>query len=174
MPKSKKKPEKHIPKSEFPEGLSLCRKNALSLLESAKILINENKTNHAAILFQFAKEEVGKLASLMNLSEESSETIMVPGEIFSTHKGKSEKAEALFGIDSWVLKGGFDKRCFYCGPEGGFELAIESDHDTRLKCAFVDYNDQLKSWVIPGIEADKEVFLATIERAKEKLKGLSF
>jgi AbiV family abortive infection protein len=169
-----KKADYPIRKSEFPEGLKLCRENALSFLESAKILINANKTNHAVILFQFAKEEVGKLAWLLTLSEELTEIVQIPGELFSTHKHKPEKAEALFGIDSWVLKPGFDKRYYYCGPEGGYDLGIESDHDTRLKCAFVDYDDQLKSWIKPGIETHKDVFLASIERVKDKLNGLNF
>lgn len=110
----------------------------------------------------------------MNLSEQLSEIIIVPGEIFSNHIGKSEKAEALFGVDFWVLKPGFDKRYYYCGPQGGYDLGIESDHDTRLKCAFVNYDDLLKCWIKPGIETHIEVFLATIEKVREKLNGLSF
>ena len=168
-----KRPDSQIRKSEFPEGLRLCRENALSFLESAKILINANKTNHAVILFQFAKEEVGKLAMLMNLSNELSEIIVVPGKVFSTHEGKSEKAESLFGEDSWVVKGGFEKGFYYCGPEGGFDLGMESDHNVRLKCAFVDYDDQQKGWIKPGIETHKEVFLSTIEKVREILDGLS-
>ena len=150
MPKRKMRADSQIGKSEFPEGLRLCRENVLSFLESANILINANQINHAVILFQFAKEEVGKLAWLLTLSEELNEIIQVPRELFSTHKDKSEKSEGLFGIDSWVIKPGFDKRCFYSGPEGGYALATESDHDTRLKCAFVDYDDQSKSWIKPG------------------------
>ncbi|HEX7483006.1 MAG TPA: hypothetical protein VF350_06030 [Candidatus Bathyarchaeia archaeon] len=41
-------------------------------------------------------------------------------------------------------------------------------------CAFVNYHEQLKKWIKPGIEADKEVFLATIERVREKLDCLIF
>ena len=168
------RPDSNIRKSEFPEGLKLCRENALSFLESAKILINANKTNHAVILFQFAKEEVGKLSWLIKLSEEQSEAIQIPREIFQNHKNKSEKAEDFLGIESWVIKPGFDKRYFYCGPEGGYASAVESDHNTRLKCAFVNYDAQLKKWIKPGIEADKEVFLGTIERVREKLDCLIF
>lgn len=169
----RKRPEVHIRKSEFPEGLRLCRENALSFLESAKILIDAKQINHAVILFQFAKEEAGKLAWLLTLSKGLPEVIQIPRELFSTHKDKSEKAEDFFGIESWVVKPGFDKRCFYSGPEGGYDLGIESDHDTRLKCAFVDYNDITKCWIKPGIDTDKEVFLGSIERAKEKLNQLS-
>lgn len=60
--KRKKRADSQIRKSEFIEGLRLCRDNALSFLESSKILINANQINHAVIIFQFAKEEVGKLA----------------------------------------------------------------------------------------------------------------
>jgi AbiV family abortive infection protein len=174
MSKRKKREDSYIRKSDFSQGLQLCRENALSFLESTEILINENKANHAVILFQFAKEEIGKLAWLLNLSKEMSEIIQVPEGLFSKHNYKSEKAEELFGYDSWVVKGGFEKRYYYCGFEGGFDLGIESDHDTRLKCAFVDYDNQLKVWIKPGIETHKGVFLATIERVREKLNGLSF
>ena len=171
MTKRNKIADPQIRKSDFPQGLRLCRENALSFLESAKILVNEDKINHAVILFQFAKEEAGKLAWLLTLYEELTEIIQVPGELFSTHKDKSKKSEDFFGIESWVIKPGFDKRYFDCRY---FESAIESDHDTRLKCAFVGYNDQSKIWIKPGIEADKETFLATIDRVREKLNGLSF
>ena len=158
---------KNIPNIKFSEGTKLCKKNILDFLESARILIEANRFNHGIIFFQFAKEEFGKLVWLLNLSKTSDSIISVPKKVFSSHKSKSKKAEDYFGEDLWLIKGGFDEKGF----GKGFEHPIRSDHDIRLKCAFVDYNENNKEWKL-GLSYDKEVLSYSLKRVKDKIESL--
>jgi len=161
-----------IPKEKMDEGINLCRKNALEFLDSAEILIEAGKSKYGIILFQFAKEEIGKLALLRDAVNDSSELISVPEDVFTNHSTKDRKAVDLFGKDAWLIKGGFEEDGFQIfNTFKGFEKPIRTNHEVRLKCTFVNYDKGQKKWIL-GIDHNAGTLLAKIREVRTKLCNL--
>ncbi len=166
---AKDKQPRIIPKEKMAEGINLCKKNALDFLASSELLVEAGKSNYGVILFQFAKEEIGKLALLLDVSNNSSELISVPEEVFTNHLTKDRKAVDLFGRDVWLIKGGFDDKGFQViNTFKGFEKPIRTNHDVRLKCTFVNFDEGQEKWVL-GIDHNKETLLTKIREVRTKL-----
>lgn len=166
---AKDKQPRIIPKEKMAEGIIFCKENALDFLACSELLIKADKSNYGVILFQFAKEEIGKLAMLLDVSNDSSELISVPEDVFTNHSTKDRKAVDFFGRDAWLIKGGFDDEGFQIiNTFKGFEKPIRTNHDVRLKCTFVNFDKEQKKWVL-GIDHTKETLLAKIREVRTKL-----
>lgn len=58
-----RKEDRIVPRAKMQQGIDLCRINVADFLEDAKLVIAENRLNHAYVSVQFAIEELGKLVS---------------------------------------------------------------------------------------------------------------
>ena len=172
---NKEKQPRTIPKERMAEGIDVCRENVLNFLKCAEILVQEKMSNYGVILFQYAKEEIGKLAMLRESANQSGDMVTIPDETFTNHIRKDRVSEKLLGEDAWLVKGGFES------PHGigfqiinqfnGFEKPTRTNHEIRLKCAFVDYDEGQKKWSY-GIEHNPETLLAKVREVKEKIGEL--
>lgn len=169
---SKDKLPRNIPKEKMLEGINLCKKNILDLLNCAETLVNIGMSNYAIILFQFAKEETGKLALLTQKADQLSTTISIPDDVFTNHVLKDKKATEFLGNDeeTWLIKGGYGKGYQKINTFKGFEIPIWTTHDVRLKCAFVDFDEKSKEWTF-GIKHVPETVLFSIKKVESKIKG---
>jgi AbiV family abortive infection protein len=129
-----------IPKARIQEGIDLCKTNIIDFLNDAKLMIAEKRLNHAYVSIEFAIEEFGK-AIMLRESLESSTTdpVIVRDSVFKSHKGKSEKAWSVLDSKFKTIydEGYFDEAFF---DFKYFETNTKASHDTRLQCAFVDYD----------------------------------
>ena len=164
-----------IPKDKMVEGIRRCWDNALMFLNCSELLVqtdSKNYSNCSIILFQYAKEEIGKMAILRKKANQLSEKISLPEETFSDHVNKDRMAEELLGKDSWVIRGGFEDSGFQIFSSfKGFQKPIRTNHKIRLKCAFVDYDEGQNEWVL-GVEHSPETLLAKIREVKSKLNEM--
>ena len=72
------------------------------------------------------------------------------------------------GKDAWLIKGGFDEGFQIFNSFKGFEKPNRTNHNVRLKCTFVNYDEGQKKWIL-GIDHDKATLLAKIREVKTKL-----
>ena len=171
---SKNKPPRNISKEKISEGISLCKKNILDLLKCSEALVNIGMSNYAIILFQFAKEETGKLALLMEKNQTTSPTISISDDVFTNHILKDKKAKEFLGNEeeTWLIKGGYGKCYQHINTFKGYEMPIWTNHDVRLKCAFVDFNEKTKEWQF-GINHVPETVLVSVKKVESKIKERS-
>jgi AbiV family abortive infection protein len=161
-----------IPREKISEGIGLCKDNALNFLKCAELLVKSGLSNYSIILFQYAKEEIGKFTLLKEQANQLGEKISLPAGTFSDHLGKDSLAEGLLGKDSWLIRGGFEDSGFQIFSSfKGFEKPLRTNHKIRLKCAFVDYDEGQNKWVL-GVEHSPETLLAKINEVKSKLNEL--
>ncbi|MEJ2271447.1 MAG: AbiV family abortive infection protein [Candidatus Bathyarchaeota archaeon] len=161
-----------IPKSEFEDGIKKIKKNILNFLDSAEILLNSNKKDHASILTEFAIEELGKILMLKDEYDNLSNSIKIPKSVFRTHKGKSERAwQFLNQSYRMISNGGFERSDDgSIGFERGFEQVTFASHNTRLECAFVDFENS-KRWYV-GRNIDSTKLKEQIKHIQEKIQEL--
>jgi hypothetical protein len=174
---SKDKPLRNIPKEKLSEGVSLCKTNVLNYLKCAEALVNIGMSNYAIILFQFAKEEAGKLSLLIQKANELSSTISIPDDVFTNHMLKDKRAVEFLGNDpeTWLIKGGFVKEGFeIINTFKGFESPIWTNHEIRLKCAFVDFDENNKEWKLGVEEHVPETLLFSIKKVKSLIYKVKF
>ena len=161
-----------IPKEKMSEGIKLCKDNALGFLACSELLIKSDKSKYGVIFFQFAKEEIGKLALFREANNTSNEMISIPEDVFTNHSTKDRKANSLFGRDAWLIKGGFDDERFkIINTFKGFEKPIRTNHDVRLKCTFVNYDKGQKKWIL-GVNHNRDTLLAKLLEVRKKLEEL--
>ena len=153
------------------EGIELCKRNIADYLRDARLIIEKGRLNHAYVSVQLSIEELGKIRMLKEaLSDDnrSKEVIPVKKSVFTSHRGKSEKAwkfldpkfRRIFGEVGFedTGEGGFDPR--------GFETITTAGHQTRLQCAFVDF--KLNKWVL-GRKIEETRLTALIKHIEERL-----
>ncbi len=142
---SKQKPPRPIPKSTFEIGINLCKENIADFLSEARVVLANDKPHHAYVLFEFALEEFGKILMLKEALAEpnnTSDTAYVPELVFTSHRGKQEKAIGVLGDDFKSLyNGGIWMKGYWLRGYMSGICETEVGHNTRLKCAFVDYLD---------------------------------
>lgn len=156
-----------IPRSKFQEGIELCKKNILNFLQSARGIINEGRLNHAYVNVQFAVEELGKIIMLKEaLRKSTHDPILVNEEVFTNHKGKSEKAWTFLDPKfKTIYKGGFSEENF---AFIGFETNTKARHETRLNCAFVDFDESSCNWHV-GRDIDESLLINMINHIESKI-----
>jgi AbiV family abortive infection protein len=144
----KPKPPRQIPKGDFPKGIDLCKQNIADFLGDARNILNSGKPYHAYVSFQFALEEFGKILMLKDAltnPKNTSTIAFVDEQVFTTHRGKSEKAIAYLGQQFKTLYDGVWAKGVWA-PGIWYEAEAIIGHDTRTKCAFVDYINN--NWVV--------------------------
>ena len=119
--------------------MELCKKNILDFLRDAKIIIKERRLNHAYVSVQFAIEELGKIVMLKEALESSKDdSVLVEEKVFRSHREKSEKAWTVLSPKfKTICEGIFNNRLF---DPRLFNTPTTVSHETRLECAFVDFN----------------------------------
>src|SRR3990170_1874159 len=135
-----------IPKAKMQDGIALCKSNAIDFLKDAKLILSDGRLNHAYVLVEYSIEEFGKAVILKEALEASkSDPITVEERVFTSHKGKSEKAWTMLDINYRTIfdEGLFDRELF--DPDI-FDTDTLASHNTRLNCAFVDFNGDC--WVL--------------------------
>jgi AbiV family abortive infection protein len=139
--KTTKKPPRPIPKIKVPQGIQLCKENISDFLNDARNILSNGKSYHAYVSFEFALEEFGKIIILkkaLNDPNNTTDTAQVDEIVFTSHKDKCDKAIEVLGKDFESLyNGAWPKGMWKPNMWGETEVAI--GHNTRLKCAFVDY-----------------------------------
>ena len=169
---TKDKQTRIIPEEKMNEGIQLCKDNALGFLSCSELLVESGKSKYGIILFQFAKEEIGKLAMLMDVKNDLNELNSVSVDVFTDHSNKDRKAVDLFGKDTWLIKGGFDDKGFeIINTFKGFEKPIRTNHEVRLKYTFVNYDKGQRKW-ISDVDHTPETLLASIRKVRKKLNQL--
>jgi AbiV family abortive infection protein len=84
---------RQVPRARMQEGIDLCKTNISDFLKDARLILAQNRLNHAYVITEFAVEEFGKAAILKEAWATSSTDPIVLGEnVFTSHKGKSAKA----------------------------------------------------------------------------------
>jgi AbiV family abortive infection protein len=156
-----------VPRADMPEGIELCKKNALDFLKDARVLIGEKRIGHAYISVQFAIEELGKILIFKDklAIDMSDPLIITKKEAFSSHQTKTDRAWRF--LDSKFKKifdeGVFEKECVEKG------VAVEdtfAEYETRLDCAFVDY--YASRWQL-GRDIKEALLLGLIDHIECKL-----
>jgi AbiV family abortive infection protein len=158
-----KKEGKLIPKAKIQEGIELCKSNIRDYLKDARLIILEGRLNHAYIFVQLAIEEFGKTVMLKEaLQSATSDPILVSHTVFDSHKNKPEKAFTI--LDPKVRRihqGGYGT-----GFARGFDISTEVEHNTRLDCAFVDFDG---NYWFRGRTIDKNKLEALIQNIENSL-----
>jgi AbiV family abortive infection protein len=168
MPASWK--DKLIPRKMMQEGIDKCKDNITNFLSDAELIMSSGRLNHAYIMVEFAIEEFGKIMLIRDaFAKDPNDPFRIDGRVFGTHIGKSEKAWMYLNKKNKLL---FDEGV--CFPNTLFERGCvientEANHDTRCKCAFVDFFSE--QWLL-GCEI-KEVYLKNlIVEIRDKLVKL--
>jgi AbiV family abortive infection protein len=146
--KSPKKPPRQIPKNTFPKGIRLCKENIANFLSDARSILTNGKTYHAYVSFEFALEEFGKIVMLkeaLNDPNNLTGIAQVDEIVFTSHRDKCDKAIKVLGKDFETLYDGIWVKGLWV-PGIWYEAETEVGHNTRLKCAFVDYANN--DWTI--------------------------
>jgi AbiV family abortive infection protein len=142
------------------EGIDLCKSNITHFLDDAKILMKEGSAENAYVLVQFGIEEWGKIIMLKEaLSNSDSDPVLVDNTVFTSHKGKTEKA--LTNPYLKTINEGFeeDVRGMPEDYPAYFDPSTEASHATRCECAFVDFHNG--EWVI-GCKIDRNLLVRLI------------
>jgi AbiV family abortive infection protein len=146
----KNKEDKLIPKAKIQTGIDLCKSNIRDYLKDARLIISEGRLNHAYIFVQLAIEEFGKIVMLKEaLESATTDPISVNHKVFDSHKHKTEKAFTL--LDSRLRE--IHRGSFGEGFGKGFDISTEVEHETRLDCAFVAFDENY--WFL-GRTVDRE------------------
>ena len=83
-----------IPRNKFQNGIESVKNNISNFLDSAEILIRQDKLDHANILTEFSIEELGKILMLKDEYEkQKSDPVKIPRHILKSHKGKSVECD---------------------------------------------------------------------------------
>ncbi len=168
--KPTKKPPRPIPKNRFPEGIQLCKDNIADFLSDARNVLANGKPYHAYILFEFALEEFGKIIMLKEARDDpnnKTNAAQVPEHVFTNHRGKCDKAIDVLGTDLKTLYNGIWAKGIWAPGIWG-ESEVEVGHNTRLKCAFVDYLNN--NWTIGDNAITKSNLTSLIEKLDARTK----
>lgn len=158
-----------IPRAKMKEGIDLCKSNILDYLKDARLIMSDGRLNHAYVSVQFAIEEFGKIVMLKDaLMASTNDIVTVKGSVFTSHKGKSpnawrildQKFKTIFG------EGDFDDEDF---SHVSFVTDTKASHDTRLDCAFVDFDEGI--WHI-GRDIKQKLLEELINHIEENLSKL--
>ena len=168
--KPTKKPPRSIPKSTFPVGLQLCKENISDFLNDARNILTNGKPYHAYISFEFALEEFGKIIMLKEaLSEPNNTTInaQVDEIVFTSHRDKCNKAIAVLGKEFESLYNGIWAKGVWA-PNIWGEAEVAIGHNTRLKCAFVDFINN--DWCIGDKAITHHNLMALVDKLDTQAK----
>ena len=164
-----KYPNKPIPRKIFQDGIDLCKRNIRDFLTDAQLIIAQGRLNHAYIMVEFAIEELGKIVMLKEaFSSDLNDPVTVEGDVFGTHKGKSEKAWTVLDINCRTIfdEGLFDHELF--DPDL-FDTDTLASHKTRLNCAFVDFKGDC--WTL-GERIKQELLEKLINHINEAIRKI--
>jgi AbiV family abortive infection protein len=169
----KKSKTREIPRAKFDEGINKIKMNVMNYLDSAEGLLMTNK-DHTAIFTEIAIEELGKILMLKDEYENNySDIIEVPESIFRTHRGKSDRAWKFLNQDyKMISRGGFERSDDgKMGFERGFKQVTFASHNTRLECAFVDFESS-NEWYV-GRNIDPVKLKEQIDHIREKALSIT-
>jgi AbiV family abortive infection protein len=168
MIKTPKKPKtRPIPKNLMQDGINLCKQNVTQFLDDSRLVIAQGRLNHAYILVQLGIEELGKIVILNEATDSATtDSIEVDASVFTSHNKKSEKAwnvldtkyRLIFDEGNW--KEGFRK-------SGTSTHITFASHETRLQCAFVNFDGQ--QWT-QGCNIKENSLQNLISHIEEKIK----
>jgi AbiV family abortive infection protein len=162
--------DKLVPRKMLQEGIDKCKNNVNDFLSDAELIMPSGRLNHAYVMVEFAIEEFGKIMLIREaFTKDSNDPFKIDGQVFGTHKGKSEKAWIVLNKKYKLL---FDEGV--CFPNTLFERGCvventEANHDTRCKCAFVDFCSE--QWLL-GCEIKEEYLKNLIAEIRDKLVEL--
>lgn len=153
------------------EGIDLCKKNILDFLEDARLLIERGRLNHAFVSVEFAIEELGKIVMLKEaLTSSDAEPVLVEEDVFRKHRGKSKKAWTVLDSKFRAIydEGHFNDEYF---DFRDFFTDTKASHETRLQCAFVDFDESGSKWHI-GRDIKETLLVNLIKHMEEKLRQI--
>ena len=137
---------REIPKNHFPKGVEKCKENIIDFLNESRTVMATGKIYHAYVSFEFALEEYGKIKMLkQSLVNTIGDKVLVNNKVFKSHENKCEEAISALGSEFEAIYDGVWEKGVWA-PGVWYEEETEVSHNTRLKCAFVDYLNN--DWVI--------------------------
>ena len=171
MPKGKYQ-QRLIPRKLMQKGIDLCKANIADFLNDAKLIMAEGRMNHAYIMVEFAIEEIGKIVMIKEaFDQDPHDPFRVKGEVFGTHRGKSEKAwEVLDPKFRLIFDEGRTAKGLFVRGMWQNQEDVEANHKTRCECAFVDFVGE-SIWIV-GTDIKKNLLENLINHIEEKLRGM--
>lgn len=164
-----KYPDKLIQRKLLQKGIDLCKANITDFLKDAQLIMAEGRTNHAYVIVEFAIEEFGKIIMIKEaFNSDLNDPFKVNGEVFSDHKGKSEKAWEILDPKFRIIfdEGMWQEGCWQRGVWEKQENTTAS-HKTRCDCAFVDFT--ASKWIV-GRDIKKDLLENLITHIEENLR----
>jgi hypothetical protein len=165
-----KYPDKLIPRGMLQEGIGKCKDNINDFLSDAELIMSKGRLNHAYVLVEFAIEEFGKVIMIKEaFQSDPNDPFKIDGEVFGTHRGKSERAWTVLNPKYKLL---FDEGV--CYPNTLFERGCvientEANHYTRCICVFVDFCSS--QWLL-GCEIKEDYLKNLIAHIRDTLPKL--
>jgi AbiV family abortive infection protein len=169
MTTAKTQKNRLIPRKLMQNGIDLCKQNISDFLNDARLIITQERLDHAYVFVEFAIEELGKIVMLEEaLKSGIGDLVAVNEDVFTKHNQKSEKAWTVLDSKYRTI---FDEGCWEEGvwERGVFQQNTEASHKTRCECAFVDFTGS--QWIL-GQDIKKDLLqnlIAHIENVTEKV-----
>ena len=161
-----------VPRAKMQEGIDLCKTNVSDFLKDARIIMDENRLNHAYVSVHFAIEELGKLLLFKDalMKDTADPVTLEASRIFrgsKAHRNKENRAWEFLDPKYSVI---FDEGMFV---EGLFEKGMwvhqentMAETETRLDWTFVDFYTQL--WHL-GRDIKRDLLTALVNHIAEKV-----
>lgn len=101
------------------------------------------------------------------LNESKKDTVTIKGNVFTSHKSKSTNVWRILDEKfKTIFDGDFDDESF---SPVSFLTDTKASHDTRLDCAFVDFDED--TWHL-GRDIDKKMLEELIQHIEDHLSKL--